>query len=142
MNDAASNFVIWPTTNDTLVTSFSIPRRSIRFTLAALLPLALAACQSNQASKTLPSQTPAAVATAENPLPPNFKFSFYISGTGDEDVSDTGTKPYDSWTMDTTGEMNVRVSRRTARANFDNQSGLAALDKPDMDSLRFFIRTG
>ncbi len=126
-----------------------IPSRTVRplvfrYRGLLLLLLGLASCESEQASKsTGPPVHPAPPSSvSQNPLPQSFKFSFYISGSGNEDVSDTGTKPYDSWTLDTTGELNVRVSRRISLQNHATQSGLAALDRPDMDSLRFFIRQG
>ncbi|MHB8392249.1 MAG: hypothetical protein ACYDBH_22170 [Acidobacteriaceae bacterium] len=105
-----------------------------------LTPLFLASCESKRVTKSA-EQHPAPAAP-QNPLPVNFKFSLFLSGSGDELLSDTGTKPFDSWTMDTSGEMNVRVSRRTQGTHFDNLNAMATLDPPDMDTLRLLIRNG
>jgi hypothetical protein len=102
--------------------------------------IVLASCASKQAEKSTPSHAPASV-TPQNPLPKDFKFSFFISGSGDESVTDTGTKPFDVWTLDTNGYMNVRTSRRTEKT-FQNLNAMAQLDPPDMDSLRLLIRNG
>ncbi|MFI5202715.1 MAG: hypothetical protein ACHQNE_10040 [Candidatus Kapaibacterium sp.] len=107
-----------------------------------LLAVAFASCATRQAEKSTPSHAVAATAPSENPLPKNFKFSFFISASGDESVTDTGTIPFDTWTLDTTGSMNVRTSRRTSGLNFQNLNALAQLDPPDMDSLRSLIRMG
>ncbi len=105
-----------------------------------LLPLLLASCESKTVTKS--TEKPATPAAPENPLPANFKFSLFLSATGNEILSDTGTTPFDSWTMDTNGAMDVRVARRTSGTNFDNLNGLATLDPGDLDSLRLFIRQG
>ena len=44
--------------------------------------------------------------------------------------------------MDTTGTTTIHTSRRVSQANYQEQSALAVLDPPDMDSLRMFIQTG
>ncbi len=72
----------------------------------------------------------------QNGLPPHFKFSFFISATGLPD------KPADSWTMDTTGMIDIRTAVRDSRQNYQNLNAMAALDPPDMDTLRMLIREG
>ncbi len=44
--------------------------------------------------------------------------------------------------MDTTGTTTIRTSQQVSRGNYAEQSALAVLDPPDMDSLRMFIQTG
>src|SRR5665213_669194 len=106
-----------------------------------LFILPLASCANTQAEKSMLSHPVASIAP-QDPLSKDFKFSFFISGSGDEEVMDTGTKPFDSWTLDTAGYMNVRASRRTDGQNFQNLNAMAQLDRPDMDSLRLLIRDG
>ncbi|HET6399916.1 MAG TPA: hypothetical protein VFH95_00805 [Candidatus Kapabacteria bacterium] len=107
-----------------------------------LFAVAFASCAARQVEKSTVPHAVAATATPENSLPKNFKFSLFISANGDEEVTDTGTIPSDSWTLDTSGSVNVRTSRRTAGQNFQNLNALAQLDLPDMDSLRSLIRIG
>ena len=105
------------------------------------LTAALSSCATRQAEKSTSSH-PLVSTAPQNPLPKDFKFSFFISGSGDEYVTDTGTIPFDSWTLDTGASMNVRTSRRTSGKDFQNLNALARLDPPDMDSLRILIRMG
>ena len=107
-----------------------------------LFALVLASCASRQAEKSAIPHTIAAIARPENALPKHFKFSLFISGSGDQTVTDTGTKPFDSWTIDTMGMVNVRTSRRTGGDQFKNLNAMAQLDPPDMDTLRMLLRNG
>ena len=107
-----------------------------------LLAVAFASCATRQAEKSAALHPAAVVARPKNPLPTDFKFSLFISASGDEEVTDTGTIPFDAWTLDTTGNMNVRTSHRTTGLNFQNVNALAQLDSPDLDSLRLLIRDG
>jgi hypothetical protein len=106
-----------------------------------LFAIALASCASRPAEKSAAPIPIASSAQPQNPLEKNFKFSFFISASGTDDI-DTGTTPFDSWTMDTTGSMNVRTSRRIAGRNFQNLNAMAQLDPLDRDSLRLLIREG
>jgi hypothetical protein len=98
----------------------------------------LVSCQSKQAEKSVADSTKAANMNPQpkNALPVNFKFSLYISGTGQNN------KPPDAWTIDTAGIMNIHTSRRMAQGKYQDQNAMAGLDPRDMDSLRMFIRIG
>lgn len=65
-----------------------------------------------------------------------FVFSFFLSGSGG------GTKPQDSWTLDTAGMMVVKALTPTSPGNWNTVNAMAELDPPDRDSLVHFIRTG
>ena len=113
----------------------------MKFRYAILLfVITLGSCESHHAEKSAVSVT-TITAKPQNQLENNFKFSFFISASGTEEL-DTGTTPFDSWTLDTSGSMNVRTSRRTSGRNFQNLNAMAQLDAPDIDSLRQLIRLG
>ncbi len=96
----------------------------------------LVSCASKQTEKSSGNSTVTKEAVKDrDPLPPDFKFSFYISGTG------TASEPADSWTMDTTGTMTVRTNQIVSGAKHEVKA-LAVLDPVDFDSLRMLIRFG
>ncbi len=98
--------------------------------------IALASCQSKQATKSSVDTTLAAKREPANVLPANFKFSLYIAATG------LNAKPIDSWTLDTTGTITIHTSRQTSHGKYQDLNAIAALDPPDADSLRMLIRMG
>ncbi|GEM_PF-2192794 len=102
----------------------------------SLIPI-LVACQSKQVSQSTAPKPGITTAPIDSTLlPPNFLYSFFISGGGIDD------KPSDTWTIDTTGTMAVHTTKRTAAGKFRTLNGVAALDPPDADTLRMLIRIG
>ncbi len=96
----------------------------------------LASCQSNSTLKGSSSAVVAKAALASDVTTPDFKFSFFASGSG------LNYKPFDSFTMDTTGMMTVHTSRKVAPGKFDELHALAQLDAPDFDTLKMLISKG
>ncbi len=103
-----------------------------------LLSVVLVSCQSKQAEKSNVNSTIASKVSEKlvNGLPANFKFSLFISGTGND------TKPPDSWTIDTGGIIAIHTSYRISHAKSQDISAMAALDARDMDTIRQLIRNG
>ncbi len=101
-------------------------------TLLLLSSVVLASCQSKQAAKSGADTTHAATPA----MPPIFKFSMYISGSG------LHNKPLDSWTIDTNGTITIHTTQRVSQGKFDDLNAMASLDPKDMDTLRMLLRTG
>jgi hypothetical protein len=104
-----------------------------RYSVAPLVLCAAigASCSSSHKATTVePAKTDSVKVTVP------FRFSFYISGSGG------GSKPQDSWTIDTAGMMAVKTLIPTSPGNWNTVNALAELDPPDRDSLVGMIRTG
>ena len=103
--------------------------------IICFLSLALAACQSNQTSKSNLADSVKPM-LAQNAIPADFKFSLFISGSGGERGA------IDSWTLDTNGIMAVHASVRKTAGKYQRLRALAGLDSIDMDTLRMLIWKG
>ena len=100
-----------------------------------LLLVCIGSCQSKVAEQRT-AVTAAAPAVHPVDQAATFKFSLHISGSG------MGQKPYDSFTIDTSGSMTVKVSRRLASGKYQDLNALAQLEPPDYDTLRRMILHG
>jgi hypothetical protein len=107
-------------------------------TTILFLSVLLLSCQSKQAEKTTANTSYGANTKSQttDALSGNFKFSMYISATG------LGEAPPDSWTIDTSGIINIHTSHRMSGGKFQELNAMASLDQQDMDSLRMLIRKG